>query len=166
MSHIPENGSCADCKTRGATWVSLEFGVLICINCSGVHRSFGMQITRIRSSKLDNWKIEDAKHIELVGNMIANNYWEHSRRDKKNIQVCDAERTAFIRQKYITKLWVKKGVKDPVSYIKENGYNVKREQVEKMYCDNSEVVNTEAVSGSPKSIENSNSLKNGVSIED
>lgn len=63
-----ENTRCADCKQKGATWASLGFGVFVCIGCSGLHRSFGMHITRVRSTKLDSWSKGDAKIMEIVGN--------------------------------------------------------------------------------------------------
>ena len=31
----PYNAYCADCPTKGPRWVSLDFGIFICMNCSG-----------------------------------------------------------------------------------------------------------------------------------
>jgi len=36
-----------------------------------------MHITRVRSTKLDNWNKADAKLLEIIGNKTANLYWEH-----------------------------------------------------------------------------------------
>jgi DNA-directed RNA polymerase subunit RPC12/RpoP len=30
-----ENLECADCGAKGPRWVSLDFGVFICMNCAG-----------------------------------------------------------------------------------------------------------------------------------
>ena len=41
------NQYCADCKSPQPDWVSLNLGVLVCITCSGVHRSLGVHISKV-----------------------------------------------------------------------------------------------------------------------
>ncbi len=53
---LESNDSCNDCGAPKPDWVSLDFGVLICMQCCGRHRGFGSHITRVKSLKLDNWK--------------------------------------------------------------------------------------------------------------
>lgn len=36
-------------------WASLNLGILICIECSGIHRNLGTHLTRVRSLDLDDW---------------------------------------------------------------------------------------------------------------
>jgi len=31
----PENLECADCTSKGPCWVSIDYGVFICMNCAG-----------------------------------------------------------------------------------------------------------------------------------
>ena len=35
------------------TWLSTNLGILVCIECSGIHRDLGVQLSRIRSLTLD-----------------------------------------------------------------------------------------------------------------
>jgi hypothetical protein len=133
-----ENSVCADCKSKGATWVSLGYGVFVCINCSGVHRSFGMHITRVRSTKLDSWTLADSKIMEITGNGIANAFWEFSMDSGRARQTLrDDERMNFIRQKYITKMWAKANSPDPVSVLTKNNYSMRSEDLRAMYVESS-----------------------------
>ncbi|KAJ2745672.1 hypothetical protein GGI20_001997 [Coemansia sp. BCRC 34301] len=47
------NEFCADCGTQQPEWCSLNLGCLLCIECSGIHRSLGTHISKVRSLTLD-----------------------------------------------------------------------------------------------------------------
>ena len=70
------NAFCADCSAPRPDWVSINLGVTICIKCSGVHRSLGSHISKVRSMQLDVWTDELVKVIELAGNARARKVWE------------------------------------------------------------------------------------------
>ena len=53
-----------------ATWLSTNFGVIVCIECSGVHRDMGVHVSRIQSLVLD--------HVPTSQLLIARHMSNHS----------------------------------------------------------------------------------------
>jgi hypothetical protein len=49
------NSSCVDCGNRNPDWASVTYGVLLCVRCSGRHRSYGVATSRVRSISMDAW---------------------------------------------------------------------------------------------------------------
>jgi hypothetical protein len=45
------NRQCADCGNTDPDWASLNLGVLLCIECSGIHRQLGVHISKVRCSR-------------------------------------------------------------------------------------------------------------------
>ncbi|KAK9066350.1 hypothetical protein SSX86_013673 [Deinandra increscens subsp. villosa] len=80
LKNVPGNDKCADCGSPEPDWASLNLGVLICIECSGIHRNLGCHISKVRSLELDV-KIWDPSVITLfqsLGNVFVNSIWEKS----------------------------------------------------------------------------------------
>ncbi|XP_030469170.1 ADP-ribosylation factor GTPase-activating protein AGD5-like [Syzygium oleosum] len=99
---LPENRECADCKTKGPRWASVNLGIFICMQCSGIHRSLGVHISKVRSATLDTWLPEQVAFIQSMGNEKANSYWEAEL--PQNYDRVGIEN--FIRAKYEEKRWV------------------------------------------------------------
>uniref|UniRef100_A0A493T0E3 Arf-GAP with coiled-coil, ANK repeat and PH domain-containing protein n=1 Tax=Anas platyrhynchos platyrhynchos TaxID=8840 RepID=A0A493T0E3_ANAPP len=51
VQSIPGNDQCCDCGQPDPRWASINLGILLCIECSGIHRYF-------RSLTLDSWEPE------------------------------------------------------------------------------------------------------------
>ncbi|KAJ6647485.1 Centaurin-gamma-1A, partial [Pseudolycoriella hygida] len=75
-SRIPGNGFCVDCDAPGPEWTSLNLGVLMCIECSGIHRNLGSHISKVRSLGLDDWPPSHISVMLAIGNSLANSVWE------------------------------------------------------------------------------------------
>ncbi|CAL9096128.1 unnamed protein product [Musa textilis] len=99
---FPENKECADCKSKGPRWASVNLGIFICMQCSGIHRSLGVHISKVRSATLDTWLPEQVAFIQSMGNEKANSYWEAEL--PANYGRVGIE--SFIHAKYKEKRWV------------------------------------------------------------
>uniref|UniRef100_A0A4W6FSJ5 Arf-GAP with coiled-coil, ANK repeat and PH domain-containing protein n=1 Tax=Lates calcarifer TaxID=8187 RepID=A0A4W6FSJ5_LATCA len=54
----PGNQRCCDCGEEEPRWASINLGVTMCIECSGIHRSLGVHLSKVRSLTLDSWEAE------------------------------------------------------------------------------------------------------------
>ena len=97
--------SCADCLTVGPEWCSLNLGVLLCANCSGIHRSLGSHLSKVRSLSLDNIDPILRSVVYELHKEHAN-IWGDGFRPPRFC--ANEEREEYIRSKYCLKTWVRK----------------------------------------------------------
>ncbi|MCJ1225735.1 hypothetical protein MMC12_002384 [Toensbergia leucococca] len=102
---------CADCGSGIKTeWVSINLGIVLCIECSGIHRSLGTHISKIRSLTLDtiSFTTDIVEAILQIGNRVSNMIWEAKLDESKKIspQANREQRLKFITAKYVEKAYV------------------------------------------------------------
>ncbi|KAK4454639.1 hypothetical protein QBC34DRAFT_137874 [Podospora aff. communis PSN243] len=105
------NSWCADCGSNNKVeWVSLNLAIIVCIECSGIHRSLGTHISKIRSLTLDtaSFTPDVIELLLLVGNRVSNMVFE-AKLDpsaKLTAQATREQRLRFITAKYVERAYV------------------------------------------------------------
>ncbi|XP_050406361.1 centaurin-gamma-1A isoform X15 [Patella vulgata] len=114
IRNVRGNNICADCSAANPDWSSINLGILICIECSGIHRNLGTHISRVRSLDLDEWPPDISKVMTAIGNTVANSVWENNIKNftKPTPQTTREEKEKFIRAKYEHKEFV-----PPLPYV-------------------------------------------------
>lgn len=54
---LAKNTTCADCGMAAPDWVSLNLGILVCLQCSGVHRSLGVHVSKVGDCRLKFFRL-------------------------------------------------------------------------------------------------------------
>lgn len=101
---LAKNTCCADCGQTPAEWVSINIGCFLCIECSGIHRSLGVHVSKVRSLTLDSWEMPLLVLLrDHLGNQVVNSIWENtipSAWTKPNATSSREEKTNYIKAKY------------------------------------------------------------------
>ncbi|XP_054820354.1 ADP-ribosylation factor GTPase-activating protein AGD1-like isoform X3 [Prosopis cineraria] len=92
LRRVGGNERCADCGKPEPDWASLNLGILICIECSGIHRNLGVHISKVRSLTLDVkvWDPSVLTMFQSLGNHFANSVWEETLNSASEMQADDA----------------------------------------------------------------------------
>lgn len=116
------NKWCADCGSLSKTeWVSINLGIVLCIECSGIHRSLGTHISKIRSLTLDttSFTTDIVELLLLVGNRVSNMIWEATLDPARKLLPTSTrdQRLQFITAKYAHRAFVQALASGPSHYI-------------------------------------------------
>nr|XP_006127206.1 arf-GAP with coiled-coil, ANK repeat and PH domain-containing protein 3 [Pelodiscus sinensis] len=112
VQSIPGNDQCCDCGQADPRWASINLGILLCIECSGIHRSLGVHCSKVRSLTLDSWEPELLKLMCELGNSTMNQIYEAQCEElglkKPTAGSSRQDKEAWIKVKYVEKKFLKK----------------------------------------------------------
>lgn len=110
---------CADCVSGVKTeWVSLNLGVVLYIECLGIHRSLGTHVSKVRSLTLDfrGFANDMVAVLRVVGNTVSITVYEAiiaistdaptPRMAKPQPNTSCDQRLHFIAKKYVDRAFV------------------------------------------------------------
>ncbi|XP_017294722.1 arf-GAP with SH3 domain, ANK repeat and PH domain-containing protein 2b isoform X2 [Kryptolebias marmoratus] len=107
VKRMSGNDSCCDCGAPAPTWLSTNLGVLICIECSGIHREMGVHYSRIQSLDLDVLGTSELLLAKNVGNADFNEIMEADL-SAQGVTKPDPKSDMQMRKDYITAKYTEK----------------------------------------------------------
>lgn len=68
---MPHNKKCADCSKDRPAWAAITFAFFICYECAGKHRALGPSKSKVKSTAMDRWSIDELRRMHVGGNKYA-----------------------------------------------------------------------------------------------
>eukprot|EP00076_Gallus_gallus_P024630 XP_015146879.1 arf-GAP with coiled-coil, ANK repeat and PH domain-containing protein 2 isoform X3 [Gallus gallus] len=134
---IPGNAACCDCGLADPRWASINLGITLCIECSGIHRSLGVHFSKVRSLTLDSWEPELLKLMCELGNDVINRIYE-AKLEKMGVKKPQPgsqrqEKEMYIKAKYVERKFVEKQPAAAVSPLESRTKVLPQSQEEKRH---------------------------------
>jgi len=100
---LESNRRCIECSAIDPQWASPTYGILICMECSGKHRSLGTHLSVVKSISLDKWAPHHLLQMKVGGNEACKQFFEEyevppnlSIKDKYDSQIAELYRQKIL----------------------------------------------------------------------
>ena len=87
---LPSNDVCFECNSPSRPdWASVTYGIVLCLDCAGIHRGLGTHLSFVRSLTMDDMTDEQYGRMVHGGNAKFREYWEAHCKDKDSELLSD-----------------------------------------------------------------------------
>ena len=101
LKNIEGNQRCIDCGAHDPQWATISYGAMLCLQCSGHHRSLGVQVSCVRSISMDEWSLPEVIAMLEGGNgQLATFFSRHA----LSVDACRASKSKVITKENVTRL--------------------------------------------------------------
>ena len=76
LHRLPGNSRCIDCSAPRPKWASVSYGVMLCVQCAGRHRSYGVMNSVVKSVDMDTWNQTQVLAMLEGGNEQLGSFFE------------------------------------------------------------------------------------------
>ncbi len=115
---------------QGPTWASVNRGVLLCADCTSVHRSLGRHVSHVRSIRVGHWVPEQLTMVQSLYSCGANSIWEYSLLNPSVTHSSSSKgSSSSVRREQLKK----PSASDPLHPVKGNFISAKYQQLAFVY---------------------------------